>query len=162
MTMTVHCPHCLTGYELPPQLMGAHGARVRCPGCQGVFSVLPEESAAGDGAPSPAGASSRDVPSGAVSPQATEPAAPSATLAVAAREEPVQAAVAVLDVLIDFLGDALVRSRERGTVLSDHGPAIVAVWEEYLRRAGDDAPGAPFRLALKERCGVDLTGAASR
>jgi hypothetical protein len=68
----------------------------------------------------------------------------------------------VLDVLIDFLGDALTRSRARGTVLSDHGPAIVAVWEEYLRRAGDDAPGAAFRHALKERCGVDLTGAGSR
>jgi hypothetical protein len=90
---------------------------------------------------------------------AREAVGPPTDLAVAAREEPAAAAGAVLDVLIDFLGEALTRSRARGTVLSDHGPAIVAVWEEYLRRAGDEAPSAAFRQALKERCGVDLTGA---
>jgi len=48
--MTIHCPHCLTGYVLPERLLGAGGARVRCPGCQEVFIVLPEGEAAGEGA----------------------------------------------------------------------------------------------------------------
>ncbi len=46
--MTVHCPHCLTGYLLPEHLLGGAGARVRCPGCEGVFVVLPEGEAVGE------------------------------------------------------------------------------------------------------------------
>jgi hypothetical protein len=72
-------------------------------------------------------------------------------------EEPAAIAGAVLGVLADFLGPALARSRARGTVLSDHGPAIIAVWDEYRRRAGPDAPSAVFRAALRDRCGVDLS-----
>lgn len=155
--MTVHCPHCLTGYELPPELLGEHGARVRCPGCQGVFTVLPEESARGESAPGPTGTASGEAMSGGDSAPAA-PAAPPATgeVRAAASETPEAAAGAVLEVLVDFLGDDLARSRARGTVLSDHGPAIMAVWQEYRRRAGDDAPNAAFRAALRERCGVDL------
>jgi len=51
----------------------------------------------------------------------------------------------------------LTQSRSRGTVLSDHGPAIIAVWDEYRRRAGEDAPSGVFRAALRDRCGVDLS-----
>jgi predicted Zn finger-like uncharacterized protein len=40
--MTVHCPHCSTGYRLPGHLMGPLGARVRCPECQGSFEVSRE------------------------------------------------------------------------------------------------------------------------
>jgi predicted Zn finger-like uncharacterized protein len=149
--MTVHCPHCLTGYELPRALMGDHGARVRCPGCQGVFVVLPER----DGARRADAAATHGAPAGAAT--ATATATAPAEVPDAPAYEPAVVAGAVLDVMVDFLGDALMRSRERGTVLSDHGPAIVAVWEEYRRRAGSEAPAAEFRRALRDRCGVDLS-----
>jgi predicted Zn finger-like uncharacterized protein len=150
--MTIHCPHCLTGYELPRNLMGEHGSRVRCPACQGVFVVLPEGvQSVADAAPSPEEAASEPGPADRdvrVSAEAAEEAG---------AYDPSVVAGAVLDVMVDFLGDSLRRSRARGTVLSDHGPAIVAVWEEYRRRVGDDAPAGEFRSALKERVGIDLT-----
>jgi len=185
--MTVHCPHCLTGYLLPEHLLGGAGARVRCPGCEGVFVVLPEGEAVGEtevagqasgdsviaeatsDAMSGGGAGARatdlDHPSDpAPTAGSAEPAETAATAAApgpareaAAPAEPARVAGAVLDVLADFLGDALTRSRDRGTVLSDHGPAIIAVWDEYRRRAGDDAPSTVFRAALRDRCGVDLS-----
>ena len=185
--MTVHCPHCLTGYLLPEHLLGSKGARVRCPGCEGVFVVLPEGEAAGEAAETgPAGTGgalaegTSDAASGGVAdatatgaqhPTDATPAAgslaPAATAAPSAVDEPARGATpaaepatvagAVLDVLADFLGDALTRSRARGTVLSDHGPAIIAVWEEYRRRAGAEAPSTVFRAALRDRCGVDLS-----
>ena len=184
--MTVHCPHCLTGYVLPEHLLGEGGARVRCPGCEGVFVVLPEgetsadEGRVGGGTVIPE-ATSDATPGGGAGTRAAgaerptdvgrptdsaplagshEPAASAAqdpARAGAPAAEPARVAGAVLDVLADFLGDALTRSRARGTVLSDHGPAIIAVWEEYRRRAGDDAPSTAFRAALKDRCGVDLS-----
>jgi len=180
--MTVHCPHCLTGYLLPEHLLGGAGARVRCPGCEGVFVVLPEggvsadegqsgdtviaeamsDATSGGGAGAhaidperptdPAPMAGSPEPVGTPAPPATpEPAREAATA------EPARVAGAVLDVLADFLGDALTRSRDRGTVLSDHGPAIIAVWDEYRRRAGADAPSTVFRAALRDRCGVDLS-----
>jgi hypothetical protein len=125
--------------------MGEHGARVRCPACQGVFVVLPEgeEESATAGAPS--GPRGEPLPEAGSHP------------AEAPDYNPAVVAGAVLDVMVDFLGDSLTRSRQRGTVLSDHGPAIVAVWEEYRRRAGEGAPAAEFRSALKQRVGIDLT-----
>lgn len=156
--MTVHCPHCLTGYLLPERLLGAGGARVRCPGCQGVFVVLPEGEAALEGVEG-------ELSPEAMSDVASEPAGAPATAvgeapavpSSAAPAEPEQVAASVLGVLADFLGDALTHSRSRGTVLSDHGPAIIAVWDEYRRRAGEDAPSSVFRAALRDRCGVDLS-----
>jgi len=40
--MTVHCPHCSTGYLLPDHLVGPKGARVSCPECRGEFAVWRE------------------------------------------------------------------------------------------------------------------------
>jgi len=163
--MTVHCPHCLTGYLLPEHLLGAGGARVRCPGCEEVFVVLPEGEAGSE--PGGAGPVRQEAMPDAASGAGIRTPATGAERVVHLRPapapspaaEPAVVAGAVLDVLADFLGDALTRSRERGTVLSDHGPAIIAVWEEYRRRAGDDAPSAIFRAALRDRCGVDLSHA---
>ena len=187
--MTVHCPHCLTGYLLPEHLLGGKGARVRCPGCEGVFVVLPEGETAGEapeagqaGARSMVAEATSDATSGVdtgtgatgferpldPAPTAGSHAAGGTATASAAQEPARDAAPAaeaasvagvVLAVLADFLGDALTRSRARGTVLSDHGPAIIAVWEEYRRRAGADAPSTVFRTALRDRCGVDLSHA---
>lgn len=154
--MTVHCPHCLTGYELPERLLGAGGARVRCPGCQGVFVVLPEAESTVE----PAGGEPPVSPK-ATSDMASEHTGASAAAAppaeAAPSREPAEVATSVLAVLADFLGDALTHSRSRGTVLSDHGPAIIAVWDEYRRRAGEDAPSSAFRAALRDHCGVDLS-----
>ncbi len=181
--MTVHCPHCLTGYLLPEHLLGAGGARVRCPGCQEVFVVLPEgepvgepggagvvlqeatpDTASGGGTRTPATGAERGArPTPVAGSPAAATAASSASHEVARGDtpaaEPAVVAGAVLDVLADFLGEALTRSRARGTVLSDHGPSIIAVWEEYRRRAGPDAPSAIFRAALRDRCGLDLSSA---
>lgn len=161
--MTIHCPHCLTGYVLPERLLGAGGARVRCPSCQGVFVVLPEgkavvESAEDAGSVSPEATShAASERSDKTAPRSGEAAVAGAAPATATRSEPAEVAASVLAVFADFLGEALTRSRSRGTVLSDHGPAIIAVWDEYRRRAGEDAPPDVFRAALRDRCGVDLS-----
>lgn len=163
--MTVHCPHCLTGYLLPERLLGAGGARVRCPGCHGVFVVLPEGQATiegGEGGATPSPEATSDVASEHAMAPATGPTmatadAPAAAPGTVPPVAPTQVAASVLAVLADFLGDALTTSRARGTVLSDHGPAIMAVWDEYRRRAGDDAPSSVFRAALRDHCGVDLS-----
>lgn len=157
--MIVHCPHCLTGYLLPDHLVGDKGARVRCPGCDGVFVVLPESgSVAPESAKATAEAAARGASGGEVGRVAAAPGPPGPVPeARPSVDEPAAAAAAVLDELADFLGDDLTRSRLRGSVLSDHGPAIMAGWEEYRRRAGADAPSDIFRAVLRDRCGVDLS-----
>ncbi|TMQ73111.1 MAG: hypothetical protein E6K81_05550 [Candidatus Eisenbacteria bacterium] len=135
--MTVHCPHCSTGYLLPDHLVGPGGARVRCPQCAGDFVVVRD--AAGDAAPAPAASAPASGP-------ASPPPAP-----------PEAIAAAVLDDLVHDLGDGLSEARARGHVLSEHGPAILDAYAEYLRRAGPGVTPQAFRLALRDRCGVDLT-----
>jgi predicted Zn finger-like uncharacterized protein len=176
--MTVHCPQCLTGYVIPENLLGPGGARVRCPECSEEFVVVRDGvTAAGEGAPEGAGdeAVIAEAMSGAASgsgagpaeaaetgtavaavPEVAESPAPTADRG-RAPEAPDLVAGAVLGVLTDFLGESLTRSRARGTVLSDHGPAIMAVFDEYRRRAGADAPSQIFRAALRDHCGVDLS-----
>jgi predicted Zn finger-like uncharacterized protein len=175
--MTVRCPHCSTAYRLPERLMGAGGARVRCPTCGGEFIVAfdsPAPVAPQAAVPEPPAA--QEPPAQAYEPEPTgaedavlagaaefDLSASSATAAAAATTEtppadPAAVAASVLEVFETFMGDALTRSRERGTVLSDHGPAIIAVWEEYRKRAGADAPSTVFRTALRDKVGVDLVG----
>src|SRR6185503_19419443 len=158
--MTVRCPHCSTAYRLPERLMGAGGARVRCPTCGGEFIVAFDSpaQAAPDAAPvsaaepppaeAPAapehepertgaedavlaGAAEFDLSASSSAPGSVATEAPEAPPA-----DPAAVAESVLEVFETFMGDALTRSRERGTVLSDHGPAIIAVWDEYRKRAG--------------------------
>ena len=163
--MTVHCPHCSTGYLLPDHLVGPHGVRVGCPNCRGAFVVLhgrrgadvglgPTGSvtavvladrragvpAAVAGADSPAQPAQRCEPAASVPPRTDE----AATIAAE-----------VLDAMVGTLGEALLDARLRGTVLSEHGRAIMDAWVEYRRRAAA-APADPFLTALKDRCGIDL------
>ncbi|MEK7824511.1 MAG: zinc-ribbon domain-containing protein [Candidatus Eisenbacteria bacterium] len=176
--MTVHCPHCSTGYLLPDHLVGPRGARVRCPNCQGAFVVLPEsrgdragdalrESRSGNvfentgrGAAEAAGAAGAVVmeaePAAADASRSSAVSVPDPPPAPAPAEEPAAVAAAVLDALVARLGDALVDARLRGKVLSEHGPAIMDAYQEYRRRAGLGASPDLFRAALKGRCGVDL------
>jgi predicted Zn finger-like uncharacterized protein len=138
--MTVHCPHCSTGYLLPDHLVGPGGARVRCPNCAGAFVVVREAGDHPAGAPAPEPAEAR------VEVLEPEPDGP-----------PDAIAAAVLDDLVAALGDGLREARAHGRVLSEHGPAIMDAFAEYVRRAGPGVTAEAFRLALRDRCGVDLT-----
>ena len=165
--MTVRCPHCSTGYDLPEHLLGERGARVRCPSCGGRFVVRraeleatpPRESTSGAGSGG-AGAEDYVLLAGVAEAELLMSSPASAPPAdVTPTREPAAVADQVLGVLARFLGEALTRSRARGTVLSDHGPMLMAVWEEYRRRVGPDAPAAVFRAALRDHYGVDLSPA---
>ena len=163
--MTVHCPHCSTGYLLPDHLIGPRGSRVRCPSCQGAFVVVPEGGMDRvDAVRQEAGPAEglehtlHGVVGAAVTAGPAVMEAEPATEASETRptEGPAAVAAAVLDALVATLGDALVGARHRGRVLSEHGPAIMDAYAEYRRRGGVAAAPGPFRDALKERCGVDL------
>ena len=142
--MTVHCPHCSTGYLLPDHLVGPGGASVRCPNCAQAFVVL-------------RGAGETGVP----------PAEPQVEVLAPATVRPPDAsagaglsdaiAAELLDALVASLGEALDEARARGRVLSEHGPAILDAFAEYRRRAGPGDGAEAFREALRSRCGVDLT-----
>lgn len=169
--MTVHCPHCSTGYLLPNQLIGPRGARVRCPTCQGAFVVVPE---GGEGRadaarqePRPGAAPEHPLQGTAEALATASPAVLEAEPAAGASpgpgaadppptESPAAVAAAVLEALVARLGEALVEARRRGRVLSEHGPAIMDAYTEYRRRAGVGAAPDAFRAALKGCCGVDL------
>jgi predicted Zn finger-like uncharacterized protein len=129
--MTVHCPHCATGYLLPDPLVGERGARVRCPTCSGSFVVIPENGHAAPPSPGAPEAASRIAP------------------------DPERVASAVLDALAERLGPALDRARADGRLLSRHGPALLDAYDEYRRRIGAPAPAA-FLEALRNRWGLEL------
>jgi predicted Zn finger-like uncharacterized protein len=139
--MTVHCPHCSTGYLLPDHLMGPRGARVRCPHCKRPFVVLREE----------AGGTITRLDD--VLPVETNSAAPDAV----PDEEASRVAQEVLDSLANQLGSSLAQARSRGRVLAEFGPDVMKAFEEYRLRLGERAAPAAFRAALKERWGIDLT-----
>jgi predicted Zn finger-like uncharacterized protein len=178
--MTVHCPHCTTGYELPAHLIGPAGARVRCPRCRTSFHVAPP------GAP-PVMAGGIVSVSAVASPPAwaAEPPAPrrevdgpavrrpqaddDSALAVATEPEPgpdpaTAAAPAdphaiACDVVERWLerdGDAVIRARVARRLFRDHGPALFAAFDAYRMRAGAAAPAAAFRAALHLRLGLAL------
>jgi predicted Zn finger-like uncharacterized protein len=147
--MIIACPHCLSGYLLPEHLMGAGGARVRCPHCQHLFAV------GADGLPR--------IP--AVPP--ADAGAPGPTFAVAAEEpapqsvprggdEQAVAARAALDALAERCGEALERAVSGRRLFSEFGPALMEAYEDYRCRAGREAGASAFREALLERWGVEL------
>src|SRR3989442_14913609 len=140
--MTVHCPHCSTGYLLPDHLMGPRGARVRCPHCKRPFVVLREESG---------GTITRldDIlPTESEAPAASD-AAPDAEASRVAEE--------VLDSLANQLGSSLTQARSRGRVLAEFGPDVMKAFDEYRSRLGERAAPSAFRAPPKGRWGVDLT-----
>jgi predicted Zn finger-like uncharacterized protein len=139
--MTVHCPHCSTGYLLPDHLMGPRGARVRCPQCKRPFVVLREEAGGtitrlDDILPAETDAPTADGPPD---------------------EEASRVAQELLDSLAHQLGSSLAQARSRGRVLAEFGPDVMKAFDEYRSRLGERAAPAAFRAALKERWGVDLT-----
>ena len=148
--MTVRCPHCLTRYELPPALMGAAGATVRCPSCRGVFAV----SVAGEvrALETPAAGATAATDSRAAT--AAPPAAPPATTA-----SPPDAGVIARSLVVELAaraGDAPREAWTRGRLFSEWGPALGELFDEYRRRLGAGADGAALRAALRDRWGIDL------
>ena len=143
--MTVHCPHCSTGYLLPDHLMGPRGARVRCPQCKRPFVVLREEAGATVTGSDDAMLHDIRLPAG---PVARDGEAPDAEASRIAEE--------LLDTLAVNLGGALTQARSRGRVLAEFGPDVMKAFDEYRSRLGDRAAPAAFRAVLKERWGVDL------
>jgi len=164
--MTVYCSHCSTGYLLPDHLLGPRGARVRCPNCGKTFVVLREPAAepARDSMHEPAvvplGGETAPLARPADRPAEASPepppvaTAPVVTAPVSEADETL--AREMLDALAGTLGPRLAEARRRGRVLSEFGPDLMRVVDEFRHRAG--APGAllAFRLVLRERWGVDL------
>jgi predicted Zn finger-like uncharacterized protein len=148
MPLDIRCPNCETEYLLPEALLGPGGARVRCPSCQHNFAV------ARDGAVVP-GDTGRGPARGAAS---AEPAERPALTHQERRE--VRIARMVLDEVVAHAGPALNDASARGRAFAEHGPELMAAWDEYRRRAGKDADPVPFRSLLRERWGIDLPGPA--
>ena len=140
--MNVRCPHCATSYRLPPELMGAGGARVSCPSCSGAFEV-----------DTLGIVTMRELPTEAST--AARSAAEAVTAASAS--VPLDTARQVLADLAALLGGEIEDSISRGCLFSEHGPRLVEAYDAYRRLAGRKADAAPFREALRERWGVDLT-----
>ncbi len=159
--MTVHCPHCSTGYLLPDHLLGPRGARVRCPNCQRPFVVLREDAGGESVAGSDARAAERAAaPAPELAPTPAPPPDPARAdvpQAEAAVEEDAGALAArLLDALAGRLGGGLAEARSRGRVLAEFGPEVMKAYDEYRERLGARATAESFRAALRERWGVDL------
>jgi len=158
--MTVHCPHCGTGYLLPDHLLGPRGARVRCPNCRRPFVVLREEEAAAVGAmeSSPADSASAPPQGGEGVPDglAEVASSPAAGPSPGAAGDAESTAAEVLENLANRLGSRVTDARARGRVLAELGPELMLAYDEFRARAGADAPREAFRAVLRERWGVDL------
>ncbi len=146
--MTVHCPHCSTGYLLPDELLGARGARVRCPTCSKAFVVLREGATVGEASESEdQDLAQVKVPTGPL---------PAKASALAELGDPHVVAARLLDELAARLGEALPRARADHRVLSQFGPDILGTYEEYRRVLGERGTPEVFRATLRERWAVDL------
>ena len=139
--MTIHCPHCSTGYLLPDALLGPRGARVRCPRCTQSFVVVRE------------------------SPPATPGPAPSTVEAGgtgAIDEDPAAIAREVMSALSTRLGQRLAEARASRRVLAEFGPDLMTAFDDFRRRAGIEASPGAFKTELRDKWGVDLlTGAGN-
>jgi len=156
--MTVHCPHCSTGYVLPDHLLGPRGARVRCPHCQGAFVVIAEPKGSSAPAPGPSGEELRDLPADAVAPAGDAPSPSAPAPEPVGDGDPVTIATGVLDELSRRLGAPLETARAEGRVFAEFGPAMMEAYEEYRRRLGTRATASAFREALRARWAIDLGG----
>jgi len=75
---------------------------------------------------------------------------------------PAEIARILLDDLNARSGEAMAQALARGHLFAEFGRDLVAVFEEYRRRAGPEAGSGPFREALRERWGVDLSPVADK
>lgn len=182
--MNVQCPHCSTAYLLPEALLGAKGARVRCPKCQGAFVALRD----GDGlrieaapvtpsaahasgsteaaGPAPVASEAPAPVSSATTPTPPPPSAQTSESPEASTPsrplrhvpvESIQAAERVLDELSAKLGEPLTAALAEGRALSEFGPTVMDAYADYRKRMGAGASAEAFREALRSRWSLDLT-----
>ena len=177
---SVRCPHCagefLLGAGGDVTAIGPGGERPRGAESQG-RAREGRATGAAVRAPDPATAATRT----AVAPRGTEPSTGSARAGGAPRAPdgtasgaPARAsaepgtgadsgaeaeAVArrVLDELAARKGPAMADASGRGRLLSEFGPELVAAYDEYRKQSGGSGNPGPFRDALRERWGIDLT-----
>jgi predicted Zn finger-like uncharacterized protein len=143
--MNVGCPHCQTRYELPETLLGPGGARVRCPKCAQSFLVGSDGGVSAFTTTAPPPASGEAVP-------ASPPVAP-----VVEDAAPAEVARRVLERLAVTHGTEIEAAIARGRLFSEYGQRLIEAYDEYRRAVGRRTDAAPFREALRERWGVDLT-----
>ena len=179
--MIIACPNCSTGYLLPEHLVGPAGARVRCPRCQLLFAVgvdgrfrepaLPEPAPGNPASERPLEAVEEVPAAAATSPVMTaEPeveAEPGVGAESEAGAEPeaeghLAVARAVLDEFAVHEGEAIERAQAERRFFAEFGPALMVAYESYRRRAGAGADPSAFRMALRERWGVELVPLTTR
>ncbi|HTM56903.1 MAG TPA: zinc-ribbon domain-containing protein [Candidatus Udaeobacter sp.] len=158
----VTCPQCGIPYLLPARLLGPGGARVRCPGCGTQFDVAAPaaaETVTAKAAPATAEDEGTAAPPAAAAEiegtKAARATAPAETPAGASEPAPSDVAREVLDALAAVGGADLRHAIAEGRLFAEFGPQIFAAYDEYRRRAKRGGPD-PFRLALRDRFGVDL------
>ncbi len=158
--MNVTCPHCLSRYLLPESLMGPGGARVRCPRCQEAFLVTPD----GDVAAAPQFAEAAMAPAPSAAEEAAVAAAPEpepepVEAVAAAPEGPEEVARRIVAALDQAIGAEIADATREGRLLSRFGARLLDAYDAYRNEAGRAVSAAPFREALRERWGVELTPA---
>jgi predicted Zn finger-like uncharacterized protein len=146
--LNVRCPHCSTPFRLPQDLLGPGGARVRCPSCSEAFVVDPHGVVSAEPASPAAPDAGAPVAADAVAPKPADPIAPEGSLATARQ---------VVEELASQLGGEIEAAIARGTLFSEHGARIVEAYDRYRKLAGSRSDPAPFRQALRERWGIELT-----
>jgi predicted Zn finger-like uncharacterized protein len=144
--MNVGCPHCQTRYELPETLLGPGGARVRCPKCAQSFLVGPDGGISALMTAAPPLTADETVAAPAV------PAAGGAEDAA-----PADVARRVLERLALTHGTGIEAAIANGRLFSEYGQRLIEAYDEYRRAVGRRTDAAPFRDALRERWGIDLT-----
>jgi hypothetical protein len=63
----------------------------------------------------------------------------------------------VLDQLIARKGPAMADANARGRLLSEFGTELIAAFDEFRKQSGGSGNPSPFREALLERWGLDLS-----
>jgi len=69
---------------------------------------------------------------------------------------------AVLDEFAVHEGEAIERAQAERRFFAEFGPALMVAYESYRRRAGAGADPSAFRMALRERWGVELVPLTTR
>jgi hypothetical protein len=68
----------------------------------------------------------------------------------------------VLDEFAVHEGEAIERAQAERRFFAEFGPALMVAYESYRRRAGAGADPSAFRMALRERWGVELVPLTTR
>src|SRR5439155_20069934 len=114
------------------------GARVRCPGCTGRFTVGHDSGAEDSAVAVETGPEVTGVPE---DPEAPLPAATAAQAEAVARS--------VVERLAARLGPEIAEAHARGHLFAEFGRTLIAALDEYRGQAGPGAGVAAFRAALR-------------